>query len=138
MASNPTPPDPFLQCTKTLTIAKKRASHTQTHASIYSTHIHTCTQREFSFPQTPVQNGSNPDRFDSYAYVFRRHMSHLRLAYPDMTCGGDKPQGSYNSYVFVFVPHMCPSRIPLSFIRCAMFLTGVTKAQACGAVESVA
>ena len=77
-------------------------------------------------------------RFKSYAYAFRRHMGHSRLAYPVITCGGNRPQGRYNSYVFVFVPHMCRSRIPLSFIRCGRFLTGVTKAQACGALESVA
>ena len=91
-----------------------------------------------TYPVMACGRNKPQGRFESNAYVFRKHMGHSRLAYPDMTCGGDGPQGRYNSYVFVFVRHMCRSRIPLSFIRCGRFLTGVTKAQACGAVESVA
>ena len=117
-----------------------RSGHT--HHGLYNSCVYASrqhiSQSKLAHPVMACGQNKPQGRFESYADVFRRHMGHSRLAYPDMTCGGDRPQGRYNSYVFVFVPHMCRSRIPLSFIRCGRFLIRVTKAQARGAVESVA
>ena len=75
--------------------------------------------------------------YNSYVYAFRQHISHSKLAYPVMACDQNKCKDRFSSYVFVFAPHMPRSKITLSFIRCGRFLVRVTKAQPCGAIESV-